>query len=88
LQIAHETAHTLPYLWTDEQMKSQCSVNFHNADGSKVANGFRVTLRGEGHRKLIEGRESFMSQIFADTERDWIDQCTYANLLNELQKKS
>jgi hypothetical protein len=87
LQIAHETAHTLPYLWSSAQMKTQCSLDYHNVDGANVAYGYRITLDGAENRKLIDGRASLMSEIFANTERDWIDQCTYANALAQLQNK-
>lgn len=84
VEIAHETAHTLQYLWSAGEMKSGCSHNYHNVVDDDVAYGYRITLNGEEKRQAVNGRASLMSEIYADTNRDWIDQCTYANVLKQL----
>ena len=71
LEIIHEIAHTMPYLWSGKQMVAECSVDYHDMPHANVAYGVDVGARMQVHR------DSFMSQIYADPSLDWIDQCTY-----------
>jgi hypothetical protein len=74
--VAHEIAHTLPYLWSGDQMNESCRLNYHNKVMT-IANGpnpFTGVIR--------EGSHPFMGGTKYDI---WTTQCTYRNLLEELQ---
>ncbi|HEX9664669.1 MAG TPA: hypothetical protein VGA49_02500, partial [Patescibacteria group bacterium] len=83
--VAHEIAHTLPYLWSSSQMASQCDINYHNLE-DRYAFGHQIVEAGEQNRRRQAQKISIMgSEVSASAY--WMDQCTYNNLLNQLQKK-
>jgi hypothetical protein len=86
-EAAHEIAHTSPYLWSAGQMQRDCGRNYHDVEGSNVAYGYRITRDGVESRQAIDGIDSFMSQIYRDPSKNWIDQCTYKHLLDQLLVK-
>jgi hypothetical protein len=54
--VAHELAHTLPaFLWSSDQMLSECGTKYHNLDGS-YAHGVEVTAWSQPEiRRRVEG---------------------------------
>lgn len=94
--VAHELAHTFPYLWTGSitndkgqetanPMVRDCNLDFHNSL-APVARGLRVTQRGVNDRMLISDKtKSIMSR--ASAQPRWIDQCTYWHLADVLQQR-
>ncbi len=92
--VAHEFAHTLPYIWSDPQMIADCGKNYHN-DGNRTAHGFRITYGGAPAARMhvqpggalsIMGPERAVIYDAANYTI-WNDQCTYANLANVLQAR-
>jgi hypothetical protein len=89
--VAHEFAHTLPYLWSVHEMDAQCSApgNYHNDNGKgdkHEAYGFRLHNGGQPVR-IEETRKSPLMRSEDNPEKIWIAQCTYWNLANELRKR-
>lgn len=80
--VAHELAHTLPYVWLDDAQTPCGTPNYHNKTLG-VANGFRVTTGGADGRARRDGQRSFM-EVHARSDF-WTDQCTYKNLIGQLQ---
>ena len=92
--IAHELAHTMDYIWSSDKMESQCGIDYHNKD-ELMAHGFRIVYKGNealprggtsaGVRTLMGPRRA---DVYNETNYTyWISQCTYWNLVNQLQKK-
>jgi hypothetical protein len=89
--VAHEIAHTLPaLLWSVDQMESECGLNYHNKSNN-VAHGVRI--QPGGARKVFEGTDSimgsssfeeFQARLKAGIPPEWMDQCTYRNVLEAL----
>ena len=80
--VAHEIAHTLPFIWLSDQEEPCGPPNYHNTERG-VANGFRVTKGGEATsaaRSSMDRRNSFM-EIRTNW---WSDQCTYWHLTEQL----
>ena len=88
--VAHELGHTMPYSWGAAQMDAECGQDYHNDYLMSVAYGYRM-LRGgvfvADADSLISAAQSFMGPALrmTDTREAWVDQCTYANLVKELQ---
>ena len=84
--ITHELAHTMPrFLWSDDDLPSECGVNFHNA--GKFGNGIRLTLDGREARALEAGRPGILGPASPGNDT-WIEQCTYWHLLQAFQTTS
>lgn len=83
--VAHEIAHTLPtFLWSSDQMLSQCGKTYHNLDG-KYAHGVEVTAYGQTDiRRRVAGDPKGIMQA---GHAPFIEQCTYHNLLGALQNQ-
>lgn len=79
--VAHELAHTMPFLWSSDEMQAQCGIDYHNQFDLRIAHGFRVTWGGAENRAPKDPYNHLMAGF---TVR-WADQCTYWNLLKELQ---
>jgi hypothetical protein len=86
--VAHELAHTMPFVWSASQMSGQCGLDYHNKV-MKPAHGFRITFGGSESRepKLKERSITSKSGATEVSPPLWITQCTYWNLVKELQKK-
>lgn len=80
--VAHELAHTLPYVWLDDAQTPCGAPNYHNKS-LNVANGFRVTTGGVEQRARRDRTRSFM-EVHRRSDF-WTDQCTYKNLVGQLQ---
>ncbi len=88
LTVAHEIAHTLPYLWSGPQMDEECTQpgDYHNKY-VKWAYGFRIDTGNQpGPRQERDRTFSFMSNTTYPDET-WIDQCTYWNLAKALRHR-
>lgn len=86
--VAHEVAHTLPYVWSDLEMIRDCTEpgDYHNI-GGEWANGFRIdTNNAPGPRQDRDKTLSFMTYTGLP-DQTWIDQCTYWNLAKTLRKR-
>lgn len=92
--LLHEVAHLTPYVWDAED---HCGKNFHN-NAVTYANGFRIEVGGVEHRLVRDDLPGIMTQATSGDAFDvggtrysqpkkWIEQCTYENLLRELQTK-
>jgi hypothetical protein len=83
--IAHELVHTLPFIWSSDQMKRMCNYDYHNLSKRPVAAGESLTMAGAPQRM---NRDGFVSLMESDgiPSTTWIDQCTYRNLVQVLQK--
>lgn len=79
--IAHELIHSMPYLWSKDQMQSLFGINYHNAADGKYGEGMDVRSWG-GLRKKDE--HSIMGSAYIGK---WINQGTYWHLLNEFRSK-
>jgi hypothetical protein len=85
LTVAHEIAHTLPYLWSSDQMIRDCSRpgDYHNTL-EPYADGVRIDVAGKPGYPVGRSGPPFMGKA-GDTESQWIDQCTFWHLTNALQ---
>jgi hypothetical protein len=85
--VMHELAHTLPYLWSDDEMTSECFLpgNYHNKGGA-WAFGERLYIQGAPLRFRVENYIPFMTST--QTSSTYIAQCTYWNLANQLARKN
>lgn len=82
----HEVLHTLPYVWSTDEMSSECDRDYHNFADDGVANGVRLYSKGKlvartviTHKTAILGRGD---------EGFYIAQCTYAHLVHQLTLKN
>jgi hypothetical protein len=94
--LAHEIAHTLPFIWSTKQMNKECGIQYHLGGADPrlpISHGFRILLGGEENRKVVDRVESFLmtayfgfySKLNPDFVLGWPTQCTYWNLINQLQ---
>jgi hypothetical protein len=81
-EVAHELTHTLPYLWSSDEMQEECAVDFHNTDAVNAA-GFQLMSGMSEVRRLQDAKKSLMSSN--QRKGQWIDQCTYRHLVDVLQ---
>jgi hypothetical protein len=82
----HELLHTMPYLWSTDQMKETCGSDYHNNADTGVANGVRLYRHGGPVRERMEHREAILGR--GDDDDGYIAQCTYAHLTEYLQHVS
>lgn len=80
--VAHELVHSMPYLWSSDEMSAQCDMDYHNKGTIKVAHGHRITVGGAENRARQANKLSLMGPTAPDR---WIDQCTYWHMVNQLQ---
>jgi len=79
----HELLHTLPYLWSTDQMESECGQGYHNFADTGVANGVRMYAKGVAiPRAVVAGATAILGRL---DEHFYIAQCTYAHLAQQLQ---
>jgi hypothetical protein len=43
--VAHELAHTMPFIWSADEMLAACADDYHNTNRT-IAHGFRITYGG------------------------------------------
>ena len=79
--VAHEVVHTLPHLWSEDEMAAACGVNYHN--WGRFGNGHRIILGGAENRARKERYPGLMGAATREADY-WIEQCTYWHLLNQL----
>jgi hypothetical protein len=80
----HELLHTLPYLWSSSEMKSDCSRDYHNGADDGVANGVRIYVDGKlGNREWVDHKTAILGK---GDDGFFVAQCTYAHLATALQK--
>ncbi|MFZ5826615.1 MAG: stalk domain-containing protein [Bacillota bacterium] len=79
--VAHEVVHTLPHLWSEEEMAAACGVNYHN--WGRFGNGHRIILGGAENRERKERYPGLMGPATREADY-WIEQCTYWHLLDQL----
>jgi hypothetical protein len=81
--VAHEVIHTLPWDWSDGEVKwmsAECALHYHGvADG--IAHGHQITQEGAPHRSRRDGSLPVMG---SQGEDKWITQCTYRHLIQVL----
>jgi hypothetical protein len=83
--VAHELAHTMPYVWSGTQQQEQCDLTYHNQSvATSLAHGFAVTMGGTEYRKSMRANPSFMGSSSGPGQ--WTDQCTYWQLVNVLRQ--
>ena len=78
--VAHELVHTMPHLWTSDDMEAECDIDYHNSE-DPVAHGHRILEHGQENRKRMRDEVAIMGPAGPAT---WITQCTYAHLLDQL----
>jgi hypothetical protein len=92
--VGHELIHTLPFLWSEPEMQSQCRRNYHNKfntqkDGRPnfhmYAHGYQITLDGNEFRTLRDPAVSIMGPVTPFAK--WMDQCTYWHLVHQLSEE-
>jgi hypothetical protein len=85
--VMHELAHTLPYLWSTDEMRAECWLpgDYHN-QGGKWAFGERLYVQGAPLRFRVEDYIPFMTNT--DNPSTYIAQCTYWNLVNQLARNN
>lgn len=79
--VAHELVHSMPFLWSGDEMLAGCGLDYHNRDIT-VAHGHRITSGGVENRARQTNKLALMGPTSSDK---WIDQCTYWHMVNELQ---
>ncbi len=97
--VAHEFSHSLNYLWSDSQMLAECGVDFHNDDvrvappapgnvpnANLYAHGFQITNGGATVARAFRDPLASIMESTAETDPQWIDQCTYWHDLRLLQR--
>ena len=88
LDVAHEIAHTLPWIWSRYEMKQQCTTpgNYHNTL-EQIASGMRLDEGGKPtYPDFLYIKVPFMGAA-RKIDAQWIDQCTYWHLADELRNK-
>ncbi len=86
--VAHEIAHTLPYIWSSGQMKQECTApgNYHNSF-ERLASGMRLDNGGKpSSPDFLYNKVPFMGSA-TQVSGQWADQCTYWHLADELQRR-
>ena len=78
--VAHELVHSMPYLWSRDQMVATFGKNYHNKADNDYGNGAYVSNRGAFLRKNL-------SAIMSTGGIRWITQATYWHLLSQFNQK-
>jgi hypothetical protein len=88
--LAHELAHSLGFLWSDDtadpSLTRDCHIDLHNASPDRhAAYGFQIYDGARLVRQWRDGSESLMGRA-GNPANIWIDRCTYKHFLDNLQK--
>ncbi len=78
--VLHELMHTIRYIWSADQMASECGFSYHNSADNNYGNG--VEIHAEGFRFRRDGVPAMMGPV---TGAGWMTQCSYWHLLKLLQ---
>lgn len=79
--LAHELVHSMPYLWSKDQMVQNFGINYHNAADNQYGDGVEI------HRffRILKKRiHAVMGSAYIGK---WITQGTYWHLLNEFRSR-
>lgn len=74
--VAHELIHTLPFVWAEKSMLALFGKNWHNVEGSNIANGLDVSVL-QRHDKAGPVMNGYNPQ--------WISQGSYWHLIDLLR---
>ncbi len=78
--VQHEIVHTLPFLWTDDEMLRDCKLNWHNQP-LPVAHGHRILVDGVVRRERQRDEVGIMGPGLV---KKWMSQCAYWHALHQL----
>jgi len=78
--VAHELIHSLPYVWSEDEMVEACGFSYHNSDDNDYGNGVEVYSFGAFYR---ENRNAVMGPV---SLLPHITQCSYWHLIDQFQK--
>jgi hypothetical protein len=78
--VAHELVHTMPYLWSSDQMLRDVKKRYHNNQDQNYGNGLRII----GFRDRRDGVQAIMGPQSFD---NWITQGTYWHLLRQFRSR-
>ena len=78
--VAHELVHTMPYLWSSDQMLRDVKKRYHNSQDRNYGNGLRII----GFRDRRDGVQAIMGPQSFD---NWITQGTYWHLLRQFRSR-
>lgn len=78
--VAHELVHTMPYLWSSDQMLRDVRKRYHNSQDQNYGNGLRII----GFRDRRDGVKAIMGPQSFD---NWITQGTYWHLLRAFRSR-
>jgi hypothetical protein len=81
--VAHEIIHTLPYIFSGDQMLAECDIDYHNVGSYRVGHGHRITFGLKPFRERTDNSTAIMGPV-AGGGRIWITQCSYRHLLQVL----
>ncbi|MFC1774750.1 putative metal-binding motif-containing protein [Nanoarchaeota archaeon] len=80
----HELAHTLHFVWSDNEMINDCGINYHNQNPPLyLADGIQTSFEGQP----IRYRYDQFSDIMTITQDSKMNLCTYYHVLNVLKEK-
>jgi uncharacterized repeat protein (TIGR01451 family) len=77
--VQHEIVHTMPFLWSGNEMLRDCQLDYHNKD-LPVAHGHRILRDGLIRRQRQRNATDVMGPSFPI----WTGQCTYWHTLQQL----
>jgi hypothetical protein len=77
--VAHELIHSLPYLWSDDQMIKEFKKSWHNSADKKDGNGLQIMRCRErrAHVPAVMGGQEYAP---------WITQASYYHLIDQFLK--
>jgi len=79
--LAHELVHSMPYLWSVDQMVQNFGLNYHNSADNQYGNGVEIHQYYRVMRKHIH---AVMGSAYIGK---WITQGTYWHLLGEFRSR-
>jgi hypothetical protein len=82
ITVAHEIIHTVPYVFSGDEMLAECGIDYHNVGSYRVGHGHRITYALKPFRERMDNTVAIMGPVIRT--RNWITQCTYWHDLNVL----
>jgi hypothetical protein len=78
--VAHELVHTMPFLWSSDQMVQEFHKDYHNRNDHNYGNGLQVMdfHWRRNHISAVMGSAGYLK---------WITQATYYHLLEEFRQR-
>jgi hypothetical protein len=78
--VGHELAHTLPGLWSSDEMVAECGINYHNKSTS-LAHGMRLVVGGvPSVRQFKDGSSPIMGPRLGGSDEDLANPMTEAGV--------